>query len=99
MLTLRQRHGQPARGRGLRGAVADWYGSRPLRDLAYQGTKYAQRGGWSHRDALRLAHPKADGPERDACLELLLSAYPDFDSYQQLTERRLPIALLTRKAN
>ena len=58
-------------GRGLRRAVADWYGARTPRELAYQGTKYARRGGWSHRDALRLAHPRADGPERDALYRYL----------------------------
>lgn len=47
-------------GRGLRQAVADWYVNKPVRDLAYQMTKYQQRDGWSHRDLLRLAHPKTD---------------------------------------
>jgi 60 kDa SS-A/Ro ribonucleoprotein len=28
------------------------------KDLAYTVTKYAQRGGWSHRDLLRLSHAK-----------------------------------------
>lgn len=48
-------------GRGLRQAVADWYLNKSARDLAYQVTKYQQRDGWSHRDLLRLAHPKTDG--------------------------------------
>ncbi len=47
-------------GRGLRTAVASWYSERPARDLAYQAVKYGQRDGWSHRDLLRLAHPKAE---------------------------------------
>ena len=42
-------------GRGVRRAVGEWYG-RP--DAAYQAIKYRQRGGWSHRDVLRLAHPR-----------------------------------------
>jgi 60 kDa SS-A/Ro ribonucleoprotein len=46
-------------GRGLRQAVADWYNNKPLEKLAYQVTKYRNRGGYSHRDALRLSHPKA----------------------------------------
>jgi len=53
-------------GRGLRKAVATWYDSKELDALAYQVTKYAQRNGWTHRDALRLAHPKATSSERDA---------------------------------
>jgi 60 kDa SS-A/Ro ribonucleoprotein len=48
-------------GRGLRKAVANWYTDRPVEQVAYQAVKYRQRGGWTHRDMLRLAHPKADG--------------------------------------
>lgn len=44
-------------GRGLRRAVSNWYLSKDPRTLAYQITKYQQRGGESHRDALRRAHP------------------------------------------
>lgn len=52
-------------GRGLRRAVASWYQGKELNDLAYQVTKYAQRNGWSHRDALRLAHPKTSDDVRN----------------------------------
>jgi 60 kDa SS-A/Ro ribonucleoprotein len=45
-------------GRGVRRAVAGWYTQKPARDLAYQILKYPSRDGWSHRDALRLAHPR-----------------------------------------
>ena len=55
-------------GRGLRQAVADWYLSKDRRDLAYQITKYQQRDGWSHRDLLRLAHPKTDDAVRNDLL-------------------------------
>lgn len=33
--------------------------------LAVQLTKYQQRNGWSHRDLLRLAHPKAEDAVRN----------------------------------
>ncbi len=46
-------------GRGLRRAVGNWYTAMPANRLAFQVVKYRQRDGWSHRDALRLAHPKA----------------------------------------
>jgi 60 kDa SS-A/Ro ribonucleoprotein len=46
-------------GRGVRTAVGRWYTRKSPRDLAYQMLKYQSRDGWSHRDALRLAHPKA----------------------------------------
>ena len=45
-------------GRGVRRAVGAWYTARPARELAYQLLKYPSRDGWSHRDALRLAHPR-----------------------------------------
>lgn len=44
-------------GRGLREAVAKWYTDKDTDDLAYQVIKYRQRNGWSHRDAMRKAHP------------------------------------------
>jgi 60 kDa SS-A/Ro ribonucleoprotein len=52
-------------GRGVRSAVARWYTQKSPRDLAYQLTKYQARDGWSHRDALRLAHPKAPNATHD----------------------------------
>lgn len=52
-------------GRVLRDAVANWYTSRSPSSLAYQLIKYQSRGKWSHRDLLRLAHPKAEGPLND----------------------------------
>lgn len=44
-------------GRGLRRAVGRWYTEKAPRDLAHQVAKYRRRRGFSHRDALRLAHP------------------------------------------
>ena len=37
-----------------------------------------------------------DGPERDECWKLATAGYPDFDSYQELTDRRIPVGLLSR---
>ncbi len=51
-------------GRGLRSAVARWY-QQPARKLALQVVKYQQRDGWSHRDLLRLTHPKATTPQHN----------------------------------
>lgn len=51
-------------GRGLRRAVASWYTTPSVDDLAYQAVKYRQREGWSHRDLLRLAHPVTADPAR-----------------------------------
>ncbi|HEX6536809.1 MAG TPA: TROVE domain-containing protein [Gemmatimonadaceae bacterium] len=52
-------------GRGVRGAVGRWYTRKAPADLAYQLLKYQARDGWSHRDALRLAHPKAPSAAHD----------------------------------
>jgi 60 kDa SS-A/Ro ribonucleoprotein len=52
-------------GRGMRRGIAIWYAAREPRDLAYQLVKYQQREGWSHRDLLRLTHPKAEGVRND----------------------------------
>ena len=57
-------------GRGLRTAVADWYLEKTPQQVAYQTTKYAQRGGWSHRDALRLAKPR---PPRYSDMDAVLA--------------------------
>jgi 60 kDa SS-A/Ro ribonucleoprotein len=58
-------------GRGLRRAVANWYTEKDVDALAYQVVKYRQRNGWSHRDALRLAHPSGflgDPARHQVCL-------------------------------
>ncbi len=44
-------------GRTLRDAVQGWYLDKDPDKLAYQVVKYRQRGGWSHRDLLRLSKP------------------------------------------
>ncbi len=49
-------------GPALRRAVGAWYTEKPTEKLAYQLVKYQQRNGWSHRDVLRLAHPKSTNP-------------------------------------
>lgn len=45
-------------GSGLRKAVANWYLKMEPNRLAVQAIKYQQRDGYSHRDVLRLAHPR-----------------------------------------
>lgn len=45
-------------GRSKRNAVADWYENKDADKLAYQLVKYRARAGWTHRDMLRLSHPK-----------------------------------------
>lgn len=49
-------------GRALRRAFAQWYLDKDVDRLAYQLVKYKKRVGYSHRDLLRLAHPKTKDP-------------------------------------
>lgn len=62
-------------GRGLRRAFARWYTMKPLDKLAMQAWKYKQRGGFSHRDVLRLAHPMTDEMDRNRVFEYM--THPD----------------------
>lgn len=52
-------------GRGMRKAVGSWFNAKPATDLAFQLAKYQSRDGWSNRDLLRLAHPRAASPSHD----------------------------------
>jgi 60 kDa SS-A/Ro ribonucleoprotein len=52
-------------GRGMRRAVGAWFNGKPASDLAFQLAKYQSRDGWSNRDLLRLAHPRAASPSHD----------------------------------
>ncbi len=62
-------------GRGLRRAFSRWYTEKPLDKLAMQAWKYKQRGGFSHRDVLRLAHPITDDLDRNKVFEYM--THPD----------------------
>lgn len=53
-------NGERGEGRAFRRAIANWYTSKDRDALAYQLVKYQSRHGWTHRDALRVAHPSPD---------------------------------------
>jgi 60 kDa SS-A/Ro ribonucleoprotein len=76
-------------GRGLRHAVGRWYVNRAADDLALQVIKYQQRDGWSHRDLLRLAHPKAPGRDHEALFRWVLSGADDLG--ERTVNRRRPV--------
>ena len=52
-------------GRGMRRAIGAWFNAKPAGELAYQLVKYQARDGWSQRDLLRLAHPRAASLSHD----------------------------------
>lgn len=66
-------------GQGTKRAVQRWYSEKSVSDVAFQAVKYQQRDGWSHRDLLRLAHPKTDG-ELNAVLHWIVSGEGDVDA-------------------
>lgn len=55
-------------GRGVRTAIGKWYTDRKPNDLALQLIKYRSRFDYSHKDVLRLAHPKAQNAWQAAAL-------------------------------
>ena len=64
-------------GRGTRSTFAQWYlGQKPV-DLAYGLIKYQSRNGWSNRDLLRLAHPKATDETQNALLHWAVKGWKD----------------------
>ena len=52
-------------GRAMRRAMGAWFNTKRPDALAYQLVKYQARDGWSTRDVLRLAHPRAASPSHD----------------------------------
>ncbi len=84
-------------GRTMRRAVGRWYTGRDSDALAYQLIKYRQRDGWTHADALRLAHPKAPTLDHDA---LFAWATDTIDSADQIRAKRqyLPALILAYEA-
>ena len=47
-------------GRAFKRAIRNWYLEKEGEKLAYFVTKYQRRHNWSHKDLLKLSHPKVD---------------------------------------
>lgn len=60
-------------GRGARNAIANWYVGNSAHAVAQQVLKYRNRAGYTHRDVVRLAHPKPTTPEHQALLSYIVS--------------------------
>jgi 60 kDa SS-A/Ro ribonucleoprotein len=73
-------------GAGLRKGVARWYTEKPVDKLQLQLVKYRQRDGWSHRDLLRLAHPKTNDKVLNAALKWAVAkeGVENIDSYESI---------------
>lgn len=61
--------------RSLRRLISKWYVVKEPRALAYQIVKYRQRGGWTHRDVLRKAHPQV-GPNLRPVIDYAVHGWP-----------------------
>lgn len=64
-------------GPSLKHAVAKWYAEKSADSLAYQVVKYRNRQGWTHRDALRLSHPKLTSPAQHAVAQFATKGMVD----------------------
>lgn len=95
-------------GRVLDRAIENWYLNQEVTRLAYQVVKYRQREGWTHRDVLRLAKPKAgvDDLARRALFDWICGRWTDahvgqhaelrvVEGYQRAYVERNPKALAT----
>ncbi len=71
-------------GSNLKRNVQQWYLSKPLSEIEYQLLKYKNREGYTHRDVLRLSHPKVMEPSRD-----LLFRYTTQSGGGKLTDETL----------
>ena len=74
-------------GRGLRTAIGRWYTTKPPSDLAYQLIKYKERDGWSHRDLLRLSHPKPPTAQYDQLFNYATAGLPADWSYDTIVRQ------------
>lgn len=90
-------------GRGLRRGVGHWYTSKDADALAYQVIKYRSRNGWTHRDLLRVSHPKTSVPELRETFAWLVSGTPGaevpdlirgFTAAQQATDPKALASLI-----
>ncbi len=57
----------------MKTAIANWYNTKSVDDVAYQAVKYREREGYSHKRLLQTAHPAAaDAPARVALYRWML---------------------------
>lgn len=56
-------------GPAKRRLVSDWFNAGDPNNIAFQVLKYQSRHGWSMRDVLRVAHPKASTPAHAAIFD------------------------------
>ncbi len=77
---------KPLRGwsRGLRTGVANWYLSRDNDKLSYQLIKYRSRSGYTHKDVIRLCHPKVTDPIKHNIIKYAIGYATEIESLPQI---------------
>lgn len=81
-------------GRALVRALRKWYLDRPVERVALDVVKYRQRDGWSHRDVLRLAHPKTNDAARRAVIDWAVHGDAALETEAQPAVMRNAVALM-----
>lgn len=85
-------------GRAMRRAVGGWYQIQDLPDLTSQAIRRQDKSGWTHRDLLRLAHPKPESEGQRVLFRWMvdhkepadLSANPVLEAYLALLKAETP---------
>lgn len=67
----RHLHGLGGWGRGVRRAIAGWYEQLPEDALVQACLHQPAQARWTHRDVLRLVHPRSEAPLRNAAFQWL----------------------------
>lgn len=70
-------------GRSLRRAVANWYIEKSPEKLGYQFLKYKNRNNWTHKDAIRLSHPKMSNDNSNKIVESLFKGFDNYTAEDQ----------------
>ena len=76
-------------GRSLRSAIASWYLNKPAAELARQILEPEHQQGWSHRDLLRLAHPRPASPAHNALFQWVVDGKPGHLSTAEMLDGQL----------
>lgn len=75
-------------GRLRRKSVGAFYSTnkKDANELLYHLTKYKQRHNWTHKQVIRLCHPKMSGPEKIEKDLVITYCVRGFEAYQNMAE-------------
>lgn len=76
--------------------ISSWYLNKTPEELVYLVTKYNNRNNYTHRDVLRLCHPKTDNQELNNIFKYLVNKLTDYtvidyiNDYEKLKSTKEP---------